>query len=564
MKTFPIADSLTLPLETVTEKLAFLGRTGSGKTYAAMKLAELMLNAGAQIGALDPVGVWRALRVPGPDGKAFEVYVFGGLYGDLPLEPTAGALIADVVCDRGISFVLDVSQFIPSEQQRFARAFADRFFQRKKAAPSAVHLFLEECQEFIPQNPMGDEALTLHAFQRLWKLGRNFGIGGSLISQRPQEISKKAFNMSGTLFAFQMTGPQERKAVREWVADHGIATDIESVLQKLRVGEPHVESPMFLEVSKTVRILPKITADLSSTPKVGASTAAKRPLTPIDVEQLKTALAATIEKTKADDPKELRRQIVELKRQVRTLELSKPEPVKPERVEVSVLTDTDREFLKELSNIAKVVVSDLENMLHVSSEIAAICQKATTAPAEKSSYKIPDKRQPERQPQQSRPAGHDSQSELGNSGKRRMLIALAENPAGITASKLSILTGISRTGGTFRTYIGALKQAGFVDGGSDLLRITQAGINAVGNYDPLPTGPDLIAYWQRELGDSGMKAIFNVLVSSYPRALSRYDIATVTGIAESGGTFRTYVGKLKTLELIEGRSELRASEVLFA
>jgi len=183
-----LAEGLSLPLDTVTEKLCWLGRTGSGKTYGAMKLAELMLEAGAQVGALDPVGVWRALRVPAEKGgQSFEVVVFGGLYGDLPLEPHAGDLIADLVVDRGLSFVLDVSQFIPAEQQRFVRAFADRFFHRKKSAPSAVHLFMEECQEFIPENPSGEEAKTLGVMQRLWKLGRNFGIGGSLISQRPQE-----------------------------------------------------------------------------------------------------------------------------------------------------------------------------------------------------------------------------------------------------------------------------------------------------------------------------------------------------------------------------------------
>ncbi len=48
MKTLNLADNLSLPLDVVTEKLAFLGRTGSGKSYGAMKLAELMLAAGAQ------------------------------------------------------------------------------------------------------------------------------------------------------------------------------------------------------------------------------------------------------------------------------------------------------------------------------------------------------------------------------------------------------------------------------------------------------------------------------------------------------------------------------------
>lgn len=34
------------------------------------------------------------------------------------------------------------------------------------------------------------------------------------------------------------------------------------------------------------------------------------------------------------------------------------------------------------------------------------------------------------------------------------------------------------------------------------------------------------------------------------------------GEAEAGGTFRTYLGKLRTLELID-RDEIRASPVLF-
>lgn len=37
-----LAPDLKLPIAAVTEKLGFLGRTGSGKSYAAMRLAEEM------------------------------------------------------------------------------------------------------------------------------------------------------------------------------------------------------------------------------------------------------------------------------------------------------------------------------------------------------------------------------------------------------------------------------------------------------------------------------------------------------------------------------------------
>src|SRR4051812_22272418 len=206
MKTLKIAHGLELPLDAVTQTLAFMGRRSSGKTYGAGKLAEEMLDAGAQVVVLDPVGSWYGLRI-GADGKSpgISIPVFGGLHGDVPLEVGAGAYIADLIVEKRLSVVLDVSQFeSDAAKARFATEWAKRFFFRQKASPSAVHVFLEECQEFVPQNPQKGEEHMLHAFNTMWKIGRNFGIGGSLISQRPQEINKKAFNLTECMFAFQM------------------------------------------------------------------------------------------------------------------------------------------------------------------------------------------------------------------------------------------------------------------------------------------------------------------------------------------------------------------------
>jgi hypothetical protein len=144
MKNLEISSTLSLPIDAVTQKLAMLGRTGSGKSYAATKLAEEMLDAGAQIVALDPVGIWYGLRT------GYSIPVFGGLHGDIPLEVGGGALIADLIVDRRISAVVDVSQFeSDADKARFARDFAARFYFRQKQKPSPVHLFLEEAQEFV-------------------------------------------------------------------------------------------------------------------------------------------------------------------------------------------------------------------------------------------------------------------------------------------------------------------------------------------------------------------------------------------------------------------------------
>ena len=55
------AAGLDLPRDTITQKLAFLGQSGSGKSYAALRLAESLCLAGGQVIALDPVGIWHGL-----------------------------------------------------------------------------------------------------------------------------------------------------------------------------------------------------------------------------------------------------------------------------------------------------------------------------------------------------------------------------------------------------------------------------------------------------------------------------------------------------------------------
>nr|WP_246357033.1 DUF87 domain-containing protein [Pyxidicoccus fallax] len=55
-------------MDAVTQTFAFLARRGAGKTYGASKLAEGMLDTGAQLLVLDPVGVWRGLRLAA-DGR---------------------------------------------------------------------------------------------------------------------------------------------------------------------------------------------------------------------------------------------------------------------------------------------------------------------------------------------------------------------------------------------------------------------------------------------------------------------------------------------------------------
>jgi hypothetical protein len=187
-----------------------------------MRLAELFLGAGAQIIALDWVGIWWSLRLAAERQGA-------RLRARLHLRRRArrrrpaaesGALMADLVVDKHISVVLDVMHFRKAERTRFATAFAEQFFHRKKTARTACHLFIEEAQAYLPQMVRGDEARMVGVFEDIGKVGRNYGIGNSLISQRPQAINKDVLNQIEVLLAFQTNGPQERKAIAGWTAEN--------------------------------------------------------------------------------------------------------------------------------------------------------------------------------------------------------------------------------------------------------------------------------------------------------------------------------------------------------
>lgn len=567
MKSLEIAKDLTLPLDAVTQKLAMMGRTGSGKTYGASKLAEEMLALNAQVVVLDPVGVWYGLRLAADGkGQGVSIPVFGGLHGDLPLEPTSGALVADLIVDRNISLVIDLSQFEhDTDKAKFGRDFAARFFFRKKSSPSAVHVFLEECQEFIPERPQKGEEHMLHNFGRMWKLGRNFGIGGTLISQRPQEVSKRALNLTECVFAFQLTGPHERKALEGWIAEKGVDEDTGALLPKLSIGEARVWSPSWLRISQTVKIAKKWTFNASSTPTVGQKSDA-RILAPIDLERIRKDMAATIERAKAEDPKELRRRIAELERVAQ--QKSAAPLFDPEQIKASEERGYDRgyaegwrkgqDYIAEHWGKADDQLREASRLMGVAFVGAIRTQpQMTTAPVVRNALVKPSAIVRTR-------AATAVESMVGESGLKRMLIALAQRPQGMNAKQLGVRSALASSSGTFGTYLGKARSSGWIEGDKGCLVITDAGVAALGEYEPLPTGAALLSHWLRELGDSGASRMLEILAEAYPKSMTADQLGERAGLAASSGTFGTYLGKLRTLELIEGkRDALRASEEFF-
>ena len=572
MKRLEIGIDFSVPLDAVTQKMAYLGRTGSGKTYAATKMAEEMLNASVQIIVLDPVGVWYGLRLLA-DGKSpgIPIHVFGGLNGDIPLEPTGGTIAANFIVDTGASVVLDVSQFESDAQKaRFATDFSDRFFFRKKASPSAVHIFLEEAQEFIAQNPMKGEERMLHAFTRLWKLGRNFGIGGSLISQRPQEVNKKALNMTECLFAFQMTGPHERKTIESWVAEKGLDLDIVGILPKLKVGQCQVWSPQWLEINQTVKWKEKRTFNASSTPLVGGPSAKKVSLAPVDLSKLSEDMLATVERAKQNDPELLKKRIRELER-----ERSKKAPVVDEAAISRAMQQAEAKARRE--SVAQVkalqaTIAKFQSTMKRCAEMLTIggavdLPKIIVHPIPKEPPKVFKQALPANREIRRASVAVDIDGTLTNP-EQRILNAIAWfESIGIDEPEqpgVAFLAGYRYGGGAFNNPRGALRTRGLVEYLGDKIKLTEEGRSLAQSPDVPLTNDALHEYVMRRLPTPEQK-LLRPLLDAYPNSLSNDELANASGYVVNSGGFNNPRGRLRTLGLIEYLTggQVKARDILF-
>ncbi len=588
-----IAPKLSLPIEAETETFAIIGKRGVGKTSTAVVLTEELLTAEQHVVVIDPLDAWWGLR-SSADGKGpgFPITVLGGVHGDLPLAEEAGAIIADFVVEQQLSVVLSLRHLTKNGQRRFVTSFCSRLYHRKGEPQyrTPLHIMIDEADSFVPQRIFSGQEQMVGAIDDLVRRGRSSGIGVTLITQRAAVIHKDVLTQIEVLVCMRTISPQDRKALETWIEAHDARDqrgEFMESLASLEKGEAWFWSPGWLGIFQRVQVRLRGTFDSSATPKIGERTVKPKQLAPVDLEKLQAAIAATIEKQKSEDPRELRKKIAELERKLEKAgkEVAPADPGAIAAVEKRAYAcgyqearNFDRTNMEELRGSVLVTLGKTASTIDAlfkerEKEIAAKAATggyagvyAQAAPRlsdhESSRAAIPPQIVKRRPPIITRArtvsAGN---GHLGDTGLRRMLIALAQRP-GLSAKQVGVRAGLSSSSGTFGTYLGRLRASGWVTGDRNRLEITQSGIAVLGSYDRLPEGRDLLEHWIRELGDSGAARMLRVLVDRGPMSAER--LGQVAEVSPTSGTFGTYLGKLRTLELVNGpRGELRASEELF-
>ena len=569
MKRLNIGQGFRLPAEAVTQTFGILAKRGVGKTYTASVMVEEMLRARLHVVVTDPVGVWWGLR-SSADGKrpGFPILVLGGEHGDLPLEETAGELVANLVVEDGVSAILDLSLLRKGQQVRFMTEFAERLYHRNRAP---LHLALDEADAFAPQRPQRGHERMLGAIEDLVRRGRARGIGVTLITQRAAVLNKDVLTQVEVLVAMRTIAPQDRDAIDAWIRVHGTPQQREKLmasLPSLPVGTAWFWSPGWLDVFQQVRVRTRETFDSSATPKLGQRTRAPKALAEINIEALKKWMESTVERARANDPRELRRRIAELQKQL----AARPKPVAgPKRIEVQVIDEKQIVRLgKAVYDFAKLWLRALDVSERIQADIKALQQTILAArlPAAASTPHLvpPPRHLPPRGISQGEPRPRCETGAL-RTGELRMLQVLAQfrHLDGLTRDQLALLSGYTRSG-TFDTYASTLRRTGLAVAGDGRLRVTEEGLLFLGSktltLPPPSTSKELIELFSRKLR-TGERRMLDLLVQTYPDGMTTDELAAKSGYTRSG-TFDTYVSKLRrNLLLVRDGTVLRANETLF-
>ena len=529
--------SKPLPLGALDRRIAIVGTSGSGKTYAAKGFVEQLLDCGARVTIVDPLGVWWGLRASA-DGTApgYPVIVFGGKHADVPITAEMGAALGHLVATQPLVSIVDLSTLRGSTaRRRFMAAFCQTLYETNE---EPHQLILDEADLWAPQRPIKGWESLLGDIEEIVRRGRVRGFIPWLITQRPAVLHKDVLSQADILIAMMLTSSQDRDAIGGWIegqADRQEGKRILADLPQLQTGEGYVWAPGYGILERVA--FPVIrTFDSSRTPQRGEHIVTPRTLAEVDLTAITAALAAPDPHHHEKPPQPDRRRDTDLERQIAAAQ-----------IRIVALEQENRDLRSRLAGIASLV--------------------AGTPVQPPPDHQPPPHQHPpltNLKPRRSPPAAVTPETAPSDQklhpAARKLLAAAAQHaPAQFTWSQLATLAGLTPSGGHFNAGRKDLRAFGYIAEDNGLVTPTPEGIKLAGDVPPAPTTPaERLALWCGRL-PSPAPEMLRTLAAQGERYIDANQLAQTIGKKPTGGHWNSGIAMLRNNGLIEtdGRRRYR-------
>jgi hypothetical protein len=285
-------DGFRLPIVAAQSRSVVFGKSECGKTHAGAVIIESNLAAGVPECVVDVLGRLWGLRCAGRGGPGLPIPIIGGAHGDLPLEWTDGPKLAAIFA-QGVSMMIDGSDLTLEEQQDFATGLF-RELHRLLRRPS--HVLVEEAEVLCPAFSRSKAQFAVQgATTRFARQIRNFGVGWTFSTQRPQLLHPDAIDASNVFVAMQSTGDRTQRSLYAEARTRVGRTVADAILSELGTlprGEAWIlPDPAWLgaDVSAPVRIRfrDRRTYDSTAVPRIGEAPLRSPALVPVDLRPFK-------------------------------------------------------------------------------------------------------------------------------------------------------------------------------------------------------------------------------------------------------------------------------------
>lgn len=558
-----LSQDLSLPRDIMTQRFAIFGVSGSGKTYAAMKIVEQFCHNKLPIVVIDLIGIWWGLRLSADgEGEGFPFLIIGKSdRTDITVSHEAGKQIAYFVEEEKVNVILDLSGFEEDEQKQFIADFLRELYVIHDRTPLLI--VADECATYAPQNASKGDKESLRAVSAIARMGRAKGLGLCLIAQRPADVSKSVFSQCEMLFALRTTISNDKLAIKQWLTTNAPddAEGVAQALERIKNRDVLVCSPKYIEGTyKIIQVAQRESFDSSKTPEVGAVIREPKPLTEIDIDKLQSLL----------EPEEGEGESVEMLKRIRFLERQLTEArANPIVKEVPVITP---EALAELQTL-------LSSMSQIFDRVGKLVTPAMALLQQDQSFSCHTGNQVEKVSEFTQsPAPSEDLPLISQVSRKPARLEADEKPVvqalfrfgDLTRQDLVILTVSDRP--SMGEILSGLLSKEVITGSSVLIRLTDLGQQLGASLKDwlIPASSEaLVARWKKAKIDGKpmpkkSAELLDFIVRQNGKPVSRERAAKVVGYAPNSEMFKGCLAKLtENCLLLESPETLFANPLMF-